>query len=700
MHLPANFNMAHFIVTSSSSLENNNDNGIIMSMKIFPLLILWLPACYCTYARQAAPELTAVAESQLEEYARAERIPEDDTHWQQLQAYTRRKMDLNAASAEALRSLGMLSPLQIDQLLLYRQQMGKLISIYELQAVPGFDAAVIGALLPYVQVGHDLEPHYTLRDYVRKGEHALLLRYGRQGETGRGYEHTDSTDAQYTGSPDRLLLRYRYNFPRYISWGTVMEKDAGEAFFKGAQRQGFDFYSLHLFVKQYKCMRTLALGDFTVNMGQGLLNWQSLAFGKGAAVMQVKREGELLKPYASAGEFNFYRGAGITMAQGKWQGTAFISSRQLDGSITNSSGYHRTAAEIARRHSLSQLTTGGNVTFENSHWKAAFNFINHHLSAPVQKGRAPYQLFNFEGDVYTAVSADYEASWKQVHFFGECAVSGNGKMAWINGMLASVAARADLVVVLRHYSSGYHSFYADAWGEFYKPANESGIYTGICLKINTRLQLTAYADRFRFPWLQYRLSAPGGGQDMLTALTYCPDKQTEVFVRYHYAVKLQDGAAGNALLPSPVKVKRQSWRIQTKFQVGAGLTVRNRAEVNMYQQENNKQQGFLLFQEWLYNFSHWPLQLYARYTHFVTGGNESRIYTVTSGMLYEYALSQLNGEGEQYQVRVRWKFKGGLTCWLRYQMTVLKGVESTGTGWDEVKGNRSSTLQCQWQHLF
>jgi hypothetical protein len=652
-------------------------------------------------ARQTEPGLNAVEESRLEGVAaHAENIPEEDGHWQQLQAYTRRKIDLNSADAAVLRSLGRLSETQIRQLLLYRQQMGKLVSIYELQAIPAWDEQLISSILPYVRAGSDLEPVYTLKDYMKKGNHTLFFRYGRQLQNSRGYLHTDSTSAQYLGGPDRLLLRYRYNFPRYMSWGLVMEKDAGEPFFNRYQRQGFDFYSVHLFVKQYRAIRALAIGDFTVNMGQGLLNWQSLAFGKGAEVMQVKREGELLKPYASAGESNFYRGAGITMAWGKWAGTAFLSSRQLDGSITNNSGYHRSLTELAKRNTLGLMTAGGNLSVANRDWKAGVNVIHHKLSAPVEKGAAPYQLFAFEGKTLTAVSTDLEVTWKGLHFFGEGAMSGNGKTAWISGILVSATANVDMVLLYRNYNRAYQSFYADAWGEFYRPVNENGLYTGISLKIKTRLKINAYADQFRIPWLQYRSSAPGGGRDLLAALTYTPDKRTEVFLRYNYSMKQQDGKDNTSFLPPPVRVQYQSWRLQSGLQMEKNITIKSRVEVTRRRQEAKEERGFLLFQEVQYQCTGWPLQLYMRYTRFAAGEGENSMYTLTSGMLYEYAVSRLSGEGHQYQCRIRWKLKKSVTLWIRYQQTIYERATSTGSGWDEVEGNSSGIVQCQMQYLF
>src|SRR4051812_21987257 len=151
-----------------------------------------------------AQELTATAENQLENHMG---IPDDDAQLQLLNSYTRHKISLNTADATALQSLGLLTPLQITNFMLYRQLLGKLLSIYELQAIPGFDAVLIRNLLPYVQVGEDLQPHYTFKDYLHNGDHAILFRYN---------------------NPDKLLFRYRYNFPGYISWGILTEKDAGE----------------------------------------------------------------------------------------------------------------------------------------------------------------------------------------------------------------------------------------------------------------------------------------------------------------------------------------------------------------------------------------------------------------------------------------------------------------------------------------
>ena len=41
------------------------------------------------------------------------------------------------------------------------------------------------------------------------------------------------------------MLRYKYQFKNLLQYGLLAEKDAGEQFFKGPQKRGFDFSGYH-----------------------------------------------------------------------------------------------------------------------------------------------------------------------------------------------------------------------------------------------------------------------------------------------------------------------------------------------------------------------------------------------------------------------------------------------------------------------
>ncbi len=672
---------------------------------------LLLCACSSGYAQQPGESLSAAAEEQLEHNTIN---LEEDTRWQQLETYARRKVSLNTADAATLQSLGMLTPLQINDLLSYRRLLGAFISIYELQAVPGFDEVLIRRLLPYVAVGSGLYPQYNFRDYLRKGQHTLLLRYGRQLEKARGYKRADTLAPHYAGTPDQLLVRYRYNFTRYASWGITLEKDAGEQFFKGAQQQGFDFYSMHLFIRNYKKIKALALGDFTVNMGQGLLQWQSLAFGKSAMVMQVKREGEVLRPYVSSGEHYFFRGAGMTLQQGNWQLTGFLSLRRLDGNSGEldslaaapyissfvTSGYHRSAVEAAKRGAVQQFSAGGNAVYDNDDWHMGVNVIQHHFTTPIQKNEEPYNLFAPEGQRLFNASFDYSGNWKQVHCFGEMATDAYGHIATVNGLLASVAPRADVALVYRYYDKRYQSLYSNAFGNNYRPVNESGWYTAVTLRLTPQLKWEGYADLFRFPWLKFRTNASSAGQELLAALTYTPDKHTEAFIRYRHQATMENETGGNRYIAASVPVITNSWRCQVSLPLGARLQLRSRLEWTYYSKAANRQQGWLCYEELQYRFTTVPLRVSGRITWFGAAEGGATMYAIESSMLSNYSVSQLSGAGWQYNINLRWNITRRLVCGLRWSQVIYANATTVGNGWDTIEGGQKSNCQLQLQHLF
>src|SRR6202042_3274314 len=121
----------------------------------------------------------------------------------------------------------------------------------------------------------DESVYSALKERWQGGDASFLIRAGQVLEKSKGYEKPSAPGAAYyEGSPQNLFIRYNYNYKQLLLYGFTGEKDAGEPFFRGAQRYGFDFYSFHFFLRQTGLIRALAIGDFTVNMGQGLIQWQ------------------------------------------------------------------------------------------------------------------------------------------------------------------------------------------------------------------------------------------------------------------------------------------------------------------------------------------------------------------------------------------------------------------------------------------
>lgn len=139
-------------------------------MKFLHLLLVVLLPVRAAWAQ----EVPLRTQQQLENLAEAlETDPEDDQWLQQLEHFRRRPLSINKATAGELRALRLLTDLQIVNLLLYRQRLGSLVDVHELQAVPGRDIALIQRLLPFITVKEELVVRETMNRRLKEGNHSF-----------------------------------------------------------------------------------------------------------------------------------------------------------------------------------------------------------------------------------------------------------------------------------------------------------------------------------------------------------------------------------------------------------------------------------------------------------------------------------------------------------------------------------------------
>lgn len=655
-----------------------------------------------------AQHIPQTTKQQLENIADAndaENLKNDEL-LQQLDYFRKHPVNLNTATAGELQSLTILSDLQIDNLLRYRNLFGKLLSVYELQAVPTLDLFTITRLLPFVAVGNAVSVNENFLSRFKGEDRDLLLRATRVMEKSSGYD--TSVNNHYLGDRNRLMFRYRYQYKNLLYYGLVADKDAGEQFFKGAQSKGFDFYSVHFFARQLGIVKAIALGDYTVNMGQGLIQWQSLAFGKSAGVMSVKRQSPVLMPYRSAGEFYFNRGIGITLQKKNVQASFFASYKKISGNIVNdsvdrftsllSSGYYRNATEIADRYKIGLTSVGGNLAYETSSFKIGWNSVAHQFSIPLQKRDEPYNYYAISGRSLFNSSVDYSYTYKNIHLFGEAATDKNFHTAFVSGALISVDPKVDVSVLYRNIQKEYQSLFGNAFNENTFPTNEKGIYTGIVIRPVMNWQLSAYADFFQFPWLRYRVNAPGRGYDYLMQLNYQPNKQFEMYVRYKNKNKPVDGS-GNGVIYYPEDEVKQNLRIHISDQMAPSFFIQSRVEVMWYNhQTQNAEQGFIGYVEGSYRSK--KLSSNVRLQYFETDSYNSRIYSYESDVLYSFSIPAFYDKGFRYYFNLNYSITKKIECWLRWGQTIYADKNSIGSGLDEIKGNARTEIKLQLRYSF
>src|SRR5450432_4329430 len=179
------------------------------------------------------PDIPEFRAEQLEFQAeKTNAEPEDDSYELNLASFSKHPLNLNTASAEDLEQLQLLGILQIRNFISYRKLLGPLLSVHELQAVPGWDPETIRKLLPYIVIGRDESIYTAIKDRWKGGDANFLIRAGQVLEKSKGFEKPSDPDASYyTGTAQKIFIRYSYNYKQLLAFGFSGEKDAGEPFF-------------------------------------------------------------------------------------------------------------------------------------------------------------------------------------------------------------------------------------------------------------------------------------------------------------------------------------------------------------------------------------------------------------------------------------------------------------------------------------
>jgi Helix-hairpin-helix motif len=679
------------------------------------------------YPRPAVPDLDRLTQELFAEI-RSEQVPYEDLYETLLQYY-QTPLNLNTATREELRGLLLLSETQLTNLLEHRQRHGALLSLYELQSVPGFDLRTIYRVAPFVSV-LTTDPNAARgplwQRIWQEDNNALFVRYQRTLQGRPGYLPPDTTStgapaSRYLGSPDKLLVRYRVGRSKDFSLGLTAEKDAGEqlTWDPKTRRYGADFYSGHFVLQERGRLKTLALGDYQLQYGQGLLLSSGLAVGKGAETITTLRRSSVgVRPYSSVLESTFFRGAAVTVAVTKAvRATAFASRKRVDASLQAArdsladfseftsglllTGMHRTPTELANRQALRETVLGGNLSYASAggDLQAGVTTVNTLYDKPLQRRDEPYNAFELRGRRNLALSANYSYVWRNLLLFGETARSSGGGLGTVNGLLASLAPNVDISALYRHYARDFHTIYGNALSENTRNINESGLYLGLKLRPAARWEVSAYYDRFRFPWLRYQAGAPSTGHDWLVRLAFSPTRTSLLYAQIRQRTKAYDA---DTLRPTPLPVptRRRSFLLFYDASPTTFLSLRTRVQGSEYQEDAGPvRHGYVLAQD--VTVQPWQrLRLTARYALFDTDDYDTRQYVFEQDVLYAFSVPALYGQGTRAYVLAQVECSRHLTLWLRYADTRYRHQRTVGSGLEEIEGPRRSDVHAQLRYRF
>ncbi|UXX78959.1 helix-hairpin-helix domain-containing protein [Reichenbachiella carrageenanivorans] len=646
-------------------------------------------------------------------------VPDEDINYDDLyeslyQLYSN-PINLNETNKNELNSLYQLNIAQINSLMEYLDKNGPMLSIYELQVIDGFDRTTINHLMPFVEVrspgDHSTKGHLLKRITTEKNNY-LILRTESIIEDQNGYIREDSS--RYLGSRQKIYGRFRSSHSKDFSVGLTFEKDPGEQiiFDHNTNQYGFDYYSYHLFLYDKGNFKSIAVGDYQMQFGQGLVLGSGFNPGKGAeTITTVKRGNAGLRPYTSALETNFMRGAAFTYTIKNLEITPFYSRLKQDGIIRSEDfngeyeeyitgiqdiGMHRTYSELASRNGITEETAGMNLTYNDlkkKNLQFGATFIHNSFSVPIQKTPNNYNQFEFKGDKNYNMSIFANYNWHNFLLFSEIARSKSGGTAMVGGFMGSLSPIVSMSFLYRNYSKDYHSFYGNSFGEGSRNINEIGLYWGLKVTPSKRTSFAAYYDRFQFPWLRFGVNAPSQGYEYLIRAEYSPTRKIKLYAQLREQAKeVSVSTEGGNLHQLKNGVKR-NYIGNLDFAAHDIFLLKSRVQFSTYDLAGEQTQGLAVMQD--VNIKINKFTISTRFAIFDTEDYENRQYVFEKNLLYVFSINAYAYQGTRNYIMLQYKPTRKLTLWARYGRFDYRHQDSVGSGMDKIEGNTKSDVKFQ-----
>ncbi|MGL4851797.1 MAG: helix-hairpin-helix domain-containing protein [Phocaeicola sp.] len=680
------------------------------------MLIFCLIAIYGVHNLSAQEELERYAEELL---TRDDGMNEAalDNYLEELTDQLNQPLLINTITKEQLESFPFLTPQLVENILYYLYKYGPMLTEKELAMVEGMDQETIRYLLPYLSFEQPPQLLRTLKlnQALKYGKQQLLTRVDFPFQTKVGYqpysqeEWAANPNKRYLGYANYHNVRYRFQYSNQLYAGITMEKDAGEPFFSGLNKKGYDYYSLYLLIRNVGKINSLALGNYRLNYGYGLVINNDFSLGKSASLTAMEQRSTQIKRHSSTDEYNYLRGAAMSyrLTQ-RWSVDAFYSHRTHDGMVDNgvitsikSDGYHRIVRDFERKNRFTNQLFGSHLGYNGKQMEvgitAVYNVFNRLLS-PVDRG---YNRYTPRGNWFANVGINYKGFWKRFTLLGETAVDKAGSIATLNRLSYSPNSETQWVVMNRFYDTRYYALTAQAVGEGSSVQNESGFYMGLQTRLLRLFKLSCYLDYFYFPWQKYLISKPGtDGIEAMGQLSYSPRYKLDMFIRYRYKNREKD-VTGPDKIKYTLPQETHRIRYQLSYSPYVNWVLKTTMDGVFIQKPfATSSTGYAIGQSVRYKFTTFPLQLDGSGVWFSTSDYDSRITLYEKSVLYAYSMPSFFYQGFRGALNARCEFYKQWLVELKYGCTYYSNREQISSGLELIEGNVKSDLIVQLSYKF
>jgi len=627
------------------------------------------------------------------------------------QAYFRtHPININKAKESVLRESGVFEERELALLLMHRKKYGDFVEKEELLSIPSFPKKRFDAIAHYITT-KDEKTYKNIT--LKEGNHLVLIRNTTMLEKQEGYKNDN-----FQGDTWQHYLRYKYQVNQRLGWGFTLEKDEGESLNKNQNRlslkeghTGFDYQSAHFFYKHPQSfLKEVYIGDYGLNMGQGIHFWNGMSFRKSANSVEIKRSKSNIFPYRSSNEWDFLRGIAIKLGGAKVNVIGFYSMKHRDAnlsedSITNtllSTGLHRTNTEIESKQLLRENIFGVRIGYQKTRFQSALTYSHTLYGHSLRKQQALYNRYAFEGSELSLASLDIRWIGTHIEYFSEHVFSSKKEHAHLNGLDFYVSDDLKLSLCHRYYSRGFFAPYGKAFGDRLTNQNEIGVYAGLRFYPMTSWSITAYYDLYTFPWSSYHAIAPVDGRQYSLRISHNMQGRLDMYWGLRRTKENKNVSSRTIGLRANVETQYTQLRYHLNCSLSEQVLLKNRLELVKWKTVSQNHVGFLIYQDIQFKeIKKIPLTLTFRIAFADIDSYDSRIYAYENDVLYTFSFASFNEELMRYYLMLYYKLSRHFKIWIRFSRTSLANPEATfGSGNQLIRNNQKSRLRFQMMYQF
>ena len=635
-----------------------------------------------------------------------------DNMYEELLYLENNPMNLNDVSRYQLERFPLLSAEEITSLIQFLEINRPLMTVYELRNVPYLNFKTIQLIIPFFYVGNADEKRIETPDIkqinnsIKYARHEVQLRYDKTLTPRAGYgEFTDSIlerypNREYQGENFYTSLRYSLKYKDKVQVGFTAEKDSGEPFFKHSYPKGYDHYGVHLIISDLGKLNTLAIGDYRLSFGQGLILNNDFSGSKSWGIDNIAKRTIVPKRHFSTAESNFFRGGAAVFDLGKFSLTTFYSNNSIDANLSDAGhitsfkvdGLHRTKLEIEKKNNSREQVTGGNINLRKNRFQAGISGVYHNYNRMYNPVEYEYNKHYLRGYENFNASIDYSYQLPGFIFAGETAMSQDGAVATLNSLQYRPNTEVSFTLLHRYYPTTYNALHAQSFSEGSRIQNENGLFIGAVFKPFRRFIVNTYLDLVKFPWWKYGVDGPSKATDFYFIGTYTLSPQSYLEARYKFKMKEKNLDHPEQENKSVLPYTTNKIRLRYNHEYDSGWNLRTTVDFAQYTAKYQpSERGIMISQNIAYRGKS-PLKGDAYLAWFNTDTYNSRLYSYERNLLSTFYMPFFYGKGVRLALSAKYEITSSLTFSAKAGYTNYFNRDVIGSGTELINGNSRTDI--------